>query len=193
VKNIPNLIKNIRGGSFSKTGYSVNISLRERERFLKSIELYSDWESNSKSIENSTEYFFEKITPEFQRSNNKWSKKMKVKFVENLLSGCPTEIKLFRVGIKSQIEDAQIIDGLQRLTAIFDFMCSDFKVFGYSYDELKESLNNFPVRMILSVYDFDEWEQVGRYYVDMNENITHSKDDIQKAKNWFMFHHGVSL
>ena len=192
-EDILELITKIRSGSFSKTGYSVNIQLRERSRFIKGIELYSDWESHELKRDNSVEYFFDKITPQFQRSNDKWSMEMKIKFVENLLKGCPTEIKLFRVGDTSTMQDAQIIDGLQRLTAIFDFMCSDFEVFGKSYSYLCDDLNNFPVRLLLSVYDFENFEQVGRYYIDMNENITHSSDDIQKAKDWFLVNHGIKL
>ncbi|MDD5373255.1 MAG: hypothetical protein PHO62_07525 [Sulfurimonas sp.] len=32
-----------------------------------------------------------------------------------------------------------------------------------------------------------------RFYIDMNENITHSKADIQKAKDWFLAEHSIVL
>lgn len=192
-QEIRTLVESFRKGSFAKTGYWVTIYLHNRERFMKSFELYSDYTSHDKGVDNTVEHFFEKITPEFQRSNNKWTLPMKVKFVENLLAGCPTEIKLFRVGKESHDNDAQVVDGLQRLTAIFDFMSSKFQVHGKSYEDLADSLSNFPTRLVLSVYDFDNWAQVGRYYVDMNENITHSAEDIQKAKDWFLANHNVVL
>lgn len=190
---LQDLLNRTRNSSFNQQGYTVTINMNERDRFLKSLMLYTDYTNytNSKTEEDIyIEDFFTKSIPDFQRDNNKWSTEMKVKFVENLLSGVNTEIKLFRM---DQDSDAQIIDGLQRLTAITDFMDSKFKVFGFSYDELKDTLSRFKTHFSISVYDFSDWAGVGKYYVDMNENITHSKEDIQKAKDWFLKEKNVVL
>jgi hypothetical protein len=193
MNNIDALIETLRSGSFARTGYSVTINLNKLERFMRSVMLYTDY-NNHESKENIlVADFFSRAVPEFQRTNDKWSESMQIKFVENLFAGCPTEIKLFRVMCKSDNQDAQIIDGLQRLTAIFDFMQGKFPIFGFSYDDIKDKISSFHSRITLSVYDFDSWAGAGKYYIDMNENITHSPADIQKAKTWFLETHGVVL
>ena len=135
--------------------------------------------------------WIQRITPEFQRANNKWNKAMKLKFIENLLSGVKVELMFFRF---EEYADAQIIDGLQRTTAILDFFHGKVKPFGYSYSDLKNNFNKFQSHNItIKIYTFNSWEEVGRFYIDMNENITHSKKDIQKAKDWFLAEHNIKL
>ena len=46
---------------------------------------------------------------------------------------------------------------------------------------------------MIRVYTFEAWEEVGKFYIDMNENITHSSQDIQKAKEWFLREKNISL
>jgi hypothetical protein len=142
------------------------------------------------NIEISNEDWLKRVTPLFQRDNTKWNKSMKLKFIENLLSGVKTELLLFKM--KEQ-EDAQIIDGLQRTTAILDFLNGKVKPFGYTYQDLKDRLKAFHTSVSIKIYTFDNWEDVGRFYIDMNENITHSKSDIQKAKDWFLAEHNIEL
>jgi len=177
--NIDDIIKKARQSAFNKHRYEVTIRLR---RLLNSILLYTDYDKCKDDIDILSKDFFTKAVPAFQRDNNKWSKKQKILFVENVLKGFKTNISLFRF---SEDGDAQIIDGLQRLTALTDFIDGKIKAFGYSYEEYGDKIKSFPANINLSVYTFDTWEEVGRFYIEMNEGITHSKEDIQKAKNWF--------
>jgi hypothetical protein len=193
---IVELIKSCRNSSFNRTPYRVNISFH---RFPDNLALHCDYdgifissEKNKFAPSESIDFseYLKKITPEFQRANNKWNKGMKVKFIENLLKGVKTEILLYRF---KEEEDSQIIDGLQRTTAIFDFFQGKIKPFGYSYKDLKDNLSNFQVNIAINIYTFSSWEEVGRFYIDMNENITHSKADIQKAKDWFLKEKNIIL
>lgn len=200
MSNIPldKLVEFARKSSFSKNSYNVTIPFN---KFVSSLSLHVDYDglnqefkqNNHKKEENSIDFeaFLKKITPAFQRDNNKWTKKMQIKFIENLILGAKTEIMLFSMTEK---EDAQIIDGLQRTTAILDFYKGKVKPFGYSYNELKPylyQLGNYSIS--IRVYLFDTWEEVGKFYIDMNENITHSKADIQKAKDWFLSEKNIVL
>ena len=191
-KEIETLIKKCRNSSFARSSYAVNIELKY---FVNSMLLHTDYDNKDDGYSwYDKEYnlkWLSNITPEFQRSNDKWSKSMQKRFIENLLMGAKTELLLFKM---SEFEDSKIIDGLQRTTAIIDFINGDIKPFDYSFDELKEHLRSFPSHnLVIKIYTFDTWEEVGRFYIDMNENITHSSDDIKKAKDWFRSEHGIEL
>jgi len=186
------LVGKCRSSSFCKGSYNVNIDLKY---FVENLLLFTDVKNEERvSKENfktlNYREWLSKVTPNFQRDNNKWSKKMKTLFVENILKGASTEFMYFRF---EEHEDAQIIDGLQRTTALIDFFEGKIKPFGYSYLELDEYVGLFNTHMTIKIYNFETWEDVGRFYIDMNENITHSKKDIQKAKDWFLNEHGIVL
>lgn len=173
--------------SFRKSsGGGVTIFLRTLEKLISSISLYTDYCDDE---DFSVERFFEKAIPGFQRDNNKWTLQMQQKFVENVLKGFKTEIKLFRM---DEEEDSQVIDGLQRLTAIVDFMQNKFTIFGtFYYKDL--NFSEFGASIIVSIFKFNDWQEVANFYIDMNENITHSAEDIEKAKNWFERNYNISF
>jgi len=192
-KDILELVKKCKNSSFNKTNYQVNIDL---STFVNSLLLYVwyDKAETADTIENDNTNFnkelAKRMTPAFQRANNKWSRNMKTKFIENLLSGVKAELMFFRL---STHEDVQILDGLQRTTAILDFFNGKIKPFGYTYHDLKENLRSFRANnIIIKIYTFSKIDEVGRFYIDMNDNITHSKKDIQKAKDWFLAEHNIS-
>lgn len=141
-------------------------------------------DSNGRDI--APERIFEAV-PVFQRDNDKWSQKMQASFINNVISGFKTHISLFNIDTCKRgggMVGCQILDGLQRITAIVDFMEGRFKVFGHTYLELKEMgvIRNMRGGMYgIRVYSFDNMNQAIDFYVSMNENITHSPEDIQKA------------
>ena len=102
------------------------------------------------------------------------------RIIANKLNRDFFEFSAVNTSIKD-VEDSKIIDGLQRTTAIMDFISGKIKPFGYNYLELKKdrNLRRFNDRLTIAIYDFDSWGEVGKFYIDMNENITHSKKDIQ--------------
>lgn len=172
--------------SFKKLnqGGGVTINLRTLERLLDSLSLYVCFDADL-----TVETFFEKAVPGFQRENNKWSENMQVKFIENILKGFRTEIILFKM---SEHEDAQIMDGLQRMTAIIDFMQNKFSIFGdLFFSDIQKHMPYFGAKIIVDVLTFQEWQEVANFYIDMNENITHSPEDIEKAKIWFEKNHNI--
>lgn len=179
--------KEVSNSCFSKNSYSVNVSISKLgvDRLISSFTFYTDSARRDERV--SVENFFKKAVPGFQRANNKWSEDMKIKFVENVFKGFRPEIKLFNIANKTVIEDCQIIDGLQRLTAIIDFMTGKFKIFKtYTYEDIQNYEFRLASMITIQIYTFDTWEEVLKFYVDINENITHSKEDIQKAKDWFL-------
>ena len=191
------LIESCRNSCFSMQSYSVNVRLKD---FPLSLSLHTDYDGINTEYNTNKDFsisdidfdkFLSKMTPQFQRANNKWNKNMKIKFVENIFKGAKTEILLFQF---KEEEDSQIIDGLQRTTALLDFFQNKIKVFGeFYYKDLKSDLNKFHTNIYIKRYLFKTWEEVGRFYIDINENITHSKADIQKAKDWFLKEKNIQL
>ncbi len=193
-QEIDNLIAKLRKSGFNRHSYEVTIGF---SHFVENLLLHTHYDDKTntlstvrKDVIEFNKTWLERITPEFQRANNKWTKAMKLKFIENILSGAKTELLFFRF---DEQDDAQIIDGLQRTTAIIDFFDGKIKPFGYSVDDLGEQLKIFRTNLTIKIYTFSNWEEVGKFYVDMNENITHSKRDIQKAKDYFLETHNITL
>ncbi|WP_152633381.1 DUF262 domain-containing protein [Aliarcobacter butzleri] len=126
----------------------------------------------------------EKYIPEFQRSNDKWTKKMQVKFIENLITGCVTQISLYTTTDK-EFPKWFILDGLQRLTAFNLFITNQLKVFGdLTYDDVKDNISGETNPIEFKLYRFNNEIEAVEFYIAINENITHSKKDIQRAKDY---------
>lgn len=167
----------LRKSAFNKQGYTVNVELSDMYRSLRFY-----FERHSNDIED--QEIISKMTPEFQRSNDKWNLQRKIKYVENILCGYQSEIKLFTVN-NDLLDDCQIIDGLQRLTALDDWFKNKFKVFGeFYYSDFKDSPKRAPfvdARLTMCIHRFGSLKEAVQYYIDINEGISHSEADIIKA------------
>lgn len=191
--DIRDLTRQLRDSPFNKTSYIVDISL---SNFLNGVSMfthgdergiYGDYDSGFK-LDEEPDRLFECVPP-FQRNNDKWSQQMQIKFIENILKGCKTTLMFYE--ISSDLNDpartnCMILDGLQRLTALHAFITGKFTVFGYTYHELV----SFPAMRMnlltikLSDYTFLTEIDAVEFYIAMNENITHSPSDIQRAKDY---------
>ncbi len=181
-------IEKARSSAFSMHPYSVNV---QASRFISSIMLHTHYALHEEETALSAEEFLKTATPAFQRDNNKWNEKQKIQFVQNVFRGMSTNIMLFRM---SELDDAQIIDGLQRTTALLDFLEGRIRIFGgLSVDDIGARLKAFPSKMTISIFTFDKWEDVGRFYIEINEGITHSPEDIEKCKKWFLASKNIKL
>ena len=126
---------------------------------------------------------YENYIPKFQRENTKWSKKMQISFVENLILGCKSSLLLYTTS-KREFPEWKILDGLQRITAINLFITNKMKVYKeFKYDDIKHILDDCNL-LEFKLYRFDSEQEAVQFYISMNENITHSKKDIQKAKDY---------
>ncbi|MEA2098921.1 MAG: DUF262 domain-containing protein [Campylobacterota bacterium] len=168
--NLDNFIQRNNNSPFQKSYKTRFLRLRG----LDEKDLYSEYA-----------FKYQKYIPEFQRDNKKWTKKMQVSFVENLILGCPTSILLYTTS-KREFPEWQILDGLQRLTAFNLFVNNKLKVFGeYFFKDISHELNDIP-KLELKMYRFDTEKEAVEFYISMNENITHSKADIKKARDWLV-------
>lgn len=171
----------IRNSPFARSHYSVDIAMSS---FHKGLMMFIDADKHENGFE------FDDIfcgVPDFQRDNDKWSESMQVKFVENLLMGCKTTLMLYEVagqGRQGDLCDCYILDGLQRITAIDRFVKGEISAFGEKYSKLNAEriISNVRCRLKLNIYTFSSEKEAIEFYISMNENITHSSSDIDKAK-----------
>ncbi len=133
---------------------------------------------------------FERV-PAFQRDNDKWDSEMQTKFVLNLLKGCQSNPVVLYT-LTSDITECFILDGLQRLTAIHRFLIKKDMVFELGNGETinskaitDASYEFWGMRNIafdVKIYQFDNELQAVNHYIDINDGITHSQKDINRAK-----------
>lgn len=134
------------------------------------------------------------MTPEFQRSNTAWTQPMQIKFIENLLGGCRTELHLFEVkGRGAELDECSILDGLQRSTAIADFQSNSFSIFDgmFTWKDICSG-GIFPrLNLSINIFSFDSEVDACRFYIQFNQNITHNESDLETAYA-FMRKHGAT-
>ncbi len=127
------------------------------------------------------------IVPNFQRECTHWTEAMQASFVENIIKGCHTEIFLYNVGEEECLAGFgnQVLDGQHRLMALLKFLDNKLPIFG---GNLLSDLENEPImwrgmsKIAFTVFNFDTEADAIQFYLEMNENITHSPEDISKAR-----------
>lgn len=171
------LVTELRQSPFNQSFYETTCEVK---RFLDNFMFYTQGEGKDLTK------FFDAI-PAFQRDNDKWTTAMQVAFVENVLRGCRTNILLYEVVDEKETPlraYCRVIDGYQRLTALYRFVTGEIKCFGLTFDEMDESRVLVRVRPSFNfrIYSFSSEIEAVEFYIAMNEHITHSPQDIAKAR-----------
>ena len=141
------------------------------------------------------------MNPEFQRGHV-WDINKKIAFVENLLRGLDINKTIrFNDLTMRPHDNADVvlrnkivcIDGLQRFTAIIDFIDGKFKVFDkqLSYEDILNNENKAAMRNIFShallrfeFLQITSYKDLLEYYIDLNTGgVAHTQADIQIAKD----------
>ena len=127
------------------------------------------------------------LNPDFQRGHV-WTKEQQTAYIEFVLRGGNTGRDLYfnQPGWMYDFTgDFVCVDGLQRITAICDFMADKVPVFGgyvaSDIEGLKRSLCRYTVK--IHINNLPTKADVLRWYVEMNEGGTpHSKEEIDRVK-----------
>lgn len=186
--NYEQIKKLIDNNPFSRYHYRTTLELRTFIEGLMTFTHGSEQDFTPR-LENLHRIF--EAVPDFQRDNNKWTCAMQESFIENLLKGCATEIMLFEIG-DTALCDCKILDGLQRVTAIYLFQTGKIKAFGKTFDELIDHriIRRDPY-ITTKIHQFSTEQEAVKFYIEINENITHSADDILKAKQYLTTLQGI--
>lgn len=139
-----------------------------------------------------------KRVPEFQRDNDKWTADMQSAFMRNILLGLKVQPLIFyAIGSMDNKSSCFLLDGLQRVTSTIRFFKDPDMPISFSDQDGEFSL---PAGVILNddkfkrriwslsvplrIYHFKTESDAVRHYIEMNEGVTHSPADIQKARNY---------
>ncbi|ELP5902577.1 DUF262 domain-containing protein [Vibrio vulnificus] len=195
------LIKDIKSSPFNRSGTFMcdspldspltTLALRLDRNSVKKIDPRGDYCDLDKQYAKEVFEIIQSRVPEFQRSNDKWTPEMQVSFMKNALMGNKANPVLFYDTSEDQ-STRNLLDGLQRITATARFFIDRDMIFSLSggqeisAEEIISAGSNyafwnhsiFPVKG----YRFSNDIEAVDFYIAFNENITHSQEDIKRAK-----------
>lgn len=151
------------------------------KRFFMNLAMYRDEVQNRDLSSEFSTKLMEAMTPDFQRQNTKWSREMQISFVENVVGGLRSNIMIYFISSQDG-GYCNILDGLQRLTALKAFIDGEIPLFGEYYyaDVIKGGgVGNKVIPLV--IYEFPSHRAACEFYIAMNKNITHSPQDLETA------------
>lgn len=177
----------------------------QRSRALDSIihplrtacyEVDHDWRSIDRALQGyAQDYGGLDLVPDFQRGHV-WTPDQQRHFIENALRGvisssgfllqfnCPNWENFNYTGDLPR--GFQCIDGLQRLTAVREFMAGRVRPFGLTPDDLncsRYSVRGSTYRFRLAIHDFTTRADLLQHYLDLNAGGTpHSAAEIERVR-----------
>lgn len=143
------------------------------------------------------------VNPDFQRGHV-WSIEQKIAYIENMIRGaigtsgriisfnCPS-YKIKPTGEESDIPNMVCIDGLQRLTALREFLKGDFKVFKHInpenggvgpdfFEGTRRSLGRVGSGIQFQIFDMLKKRDVLDYYIAFNSAGTaHTREELERV------------
>ena len=128
------------------------------------------------------------LNPDFQRGHV-WTKEQEIAYIEFILRGGKTARDLYfnQPGWMGDFSgDFVCVDGLQRITAILNFLADKIPVFGKYVASDIEGLNRNLCRYTMKIHinNLPTKDDVLKWYVEMNEGGTpHTKEELARVKN----------
>jgi hypothetical protein len=177
--NLKTFIKINEKSPFAKSAHST--PTLDLKRFFVNLAMYCDEALNKNNSSEFSSKLMNIMTPDFQRQNTKWSREMQISFVENVVGGLRSNIMIYFISSQDG-GFCNILDGLQRLTALKAFIDGDIPLFGeYYYDDVIKGgqIGNKVVPLV--IYEFPSHRAACEFYIAMNKNITHSPSDLEPA------------
>lgn len=130
------------------------------------------------------------LNPDFQRGHV-WSTEQQISFIENFLRGSARLV--IKLNDLSENKEGDLpsyswicIDGLQRLTALRDFMGGKFKIFDEKYGP--EIITEGPAELKnknweIELYHFKHRKDILEYYLSFNSGGTvHSPEELNRVR-----------
>lgn len=133
------------------------------------------------------------LNPDFQRGHV-WSPSQQVHYIENCLRGIVASSGLLIQfnspswnddGINSDLPPGlQCVDGLQRYTAVTEFVKGNVKPFGFTVQELVGTrFSPKRIHMKVAIHDFTCREDLLEHYLAINAGGTpHSTEEIERVR-----------
>lgn len=141
------------------------------------------------SIEDLVENYGLQLNPDFQRGHV-WSEEQQIKWLEFLLRGGRTSRVIYlnkpdwNLSVpEGAYNDFVCVDGLQRTTAIFNFIKGKIPVFGSYFYEYEDKIRFSIGSIKVNINDLKSKKEVLQWYVDMNAGGTpHTCEEIERVR-----------
>lgn len=133
------------------------------------------------------------LNPDFQRGNV-WTEEQQISYVEFLLKGGKTARVIYLNYpswsyniMPGDYNEFVCVDGLQRISALKNFVGNKIKVFGSYFNEYKDTIRIMSDVMKININDLKTRKEVLQWYVDFNSGGTiHTSDEIERVKQLIM-------
>jgi hypothetical protein len=184
----------IDNSPFMRSGYNIDVALSQLKSNLASY-CCDCVIGENKDNSNVNASNLSLISAPFQRDMTAWSEKMSSKFVENLILGAKTTIVLYGAGSKSSWAEGncKILDGHHRVLSLLKFLDNKLPIFsGLFYDDiikdnnLNRYLGSWKINLCFLILDFKSEQEACQYYIDINDGITHTSEDIHRANDYLL-------
>ena len=136
------------------------------------------------------------LNPDFQRGHV-WTQAKQAAFMEAVIRGtapltirfnCPAWNGSLENGLVEGLNPHSVlcVDGLQRLTAMRDFVAGKFKVFGrYSMEDLEDtsfSFNRMGAMWTMEMFNIASRADLLQFYLDLNSGgVVHTDDELARV------------
>lgn len=125
------------------------------------------------------------MNPDFQRGHV-WNQKQRIAYVEYILKGGISGRTIYfnHPGWMSDFKgDFVLVDGLQRLTSVMQFLNNKFPVFGYLYKEYTDRMA-WNADFVFKINNLKTRKEVLQWYLDLNSGgVIHTKKELDKIKH----------
>ena len=167
-------------------------SVREIKTFTKSADytIHVGWAGIEQWIEWTDRDCGLDLSPDFQRGHV-WSAEQKTAYIEFVMKGGrgAGEIKFnSTTWMRGDMDQpVVIVDGLQRLSAVREFMNGEFPALGHTADQWQGINDPLRYRFTVLINDLETRAQVLRWYLELNGAGTpHSAEELQRVERLLM-------
>lgn len=147
--------------------------------------VHAPWNMLEKILEDWNNRGQLELLPDFQRGHV-WDNRKQIKYIEYGLRGglsgkdiyfnCSTWMSSFSTPI-------QLVDGLQRITAVRRFLNNEIKAFDLYYKEYEDDLS-FEISFVFHVNNLPTRVKVLKWYIELNEGgVVHTKKELDRVKS----------
>jgi len=123
------------------------------------------------------------LNPDFQRGHV-WDDEQRIKYIEYLIKGGQSHNVLYfnHPGWMNNFKgEFVIVDGLQRLTSILEFLKNKFQVFSKYFSKDIDLSNHYIIKF--NINNLQTRREILQWYLEINENGTpHTIDELTKVK-----------
>lgn len=143
------------------------------------------WDGLKDHLDRYKENYKCELDPDFQRGHV-WTREQQIAYVEFIIRGgesgkevyfnCPGWMYDFRGPM-------QLVDGLQRITAVLAFLRNEIPAFGHLLDEHEDQWFLRSLDFSFNMGNLETRADVLQWYLDLNSGVAHSDQELGRVRD----------